>query len=426
MRKDLFDKYQTIIDQHAALPSEVDDPFSVRMDKVLSQTVAIIDGRETILCGTNNYMGMTFNEEARKAAHDAIERFGTGTTGSRVLNGTYCGHTELEQALRDFYGTKHAMVFSTGYLANLGILATLPGRKDFIVMDADSHASIYDGCAQGRATTLRFKHNDPADLERRLKSIPEDAGALIVAEGIYSMLGDVAPLKEIVELKKKYGAMLMLDEAHSMGFCGKTGRGVAQELGLEDEVDFLVGTFSKSVGTVGGFVVSNHPKFEVLRLVSRPYVFTASLPPSVVASAKSAIETIKGADDLREQLWANAHHLHRGLKEAGLTIPTKTPESPIIAISMQDTEQTVRFWSGLLRSGVYVNMAVPPATPQGLYLLRCSVCASHTPEQIDTIIERFVGVAKALKLPLNEKPRGDEAEKTEGLQPQKGAAAAMA
>ncbi|MCH8172076.1 MAG: aminotransferase class I/II-fold pyridoxal phosphate-dependent enzyme [Proteobacteria bacterium] len=426
MRKDLFDKYQTIIDRHAALPPEVDDPFSVRMDKVLSPTIAIIDGRETILCGTNNYMGMTFNEEARKAAHDAIERFGTGTTGSRVLNGTYSGHTELEQTLRDFYGTKHAIVFSTGYLANLGILATLPGRKDFIIMDADCHASIYDGCAQGRATTLRFKHNNMADLERRLKSIPEDAGALIVAEGIYSMLGDVAPLKEIVELKKKYGAMLMLDEAHSMGFCGKTGRGVAQELGLEDEVDFLVGTFSKSVGTVGGFVVSNHPKFEVLRLAARAYVFTASLPPSVVASAKSAIETIKGADDLRERLWANAHRLHRGLKKAGFVIPTKTLESPIIAVSLHDTEQVVRFWSGLLRTGVYVNMAVPTATPQGLFLLRCSVCASHTPEQIDTIIERFVEVAKALKLPLNEKPRGGEAEKTEGLQPQKGAAAAMA
>jgi len=426
MRKDLFDKYQSMMDQHAALPSEADDPFSVRMDQVLSQTVAVIDGRETILCGTNNYMGMTFNQDAMQAAHDAIDKFGTGTTGSRVLNGTYCGHTELEAALRDFYGTKGAMVFSTGYLANLGILATLPGRKDFIVMDADSHASIYDGCAQGRATVLRFKHNDPADLEKKLKTIPEHAGVLIVAEGIYSMLGDAAPLKEIVAVKKKYGAMLMLDEAHSMGFCGKTGRGIAQELGLEDEVDFLVGTFSKSVGTVGGFVVSNHPKFEILRLAARPYVFTASLPPSVVASAKAAIEIIKDADDLREQLWANAHHLHRGLKEAGFSIPTKTPESPIIAVSLHNTEEVVRFWSGLLRSGVYVNMAVPPATPQGLYLLRCSVCASHTPEQIDTIIERFVAVAKALKLKLNETPRGGEAEETEERQPQGGAAAAMA
>ena len=426
MRKDLFDKYQGIIDQHAALPPEADDPFSVRMDKVISQTVAIIDGRETILCGTNNYMGMTLNEDAVAAAHDALDRFGTGTTGSRVLNGTYCGHTELEDTLKDFYGTKSAMVFSTGYLANLGILATLPGRKDFIVMDADCHASIYDGCAQGRATILRFKHNNPADLERRLKSIPEEAGCLIVAEGIYSMLGDVAPLKEIVEMKKKYGAMLMLDEAHSMGFCGKTGRGVAQELGLEDEVDFLVGTFSKSVGTVGGFVVSNHPKFEVLRLAARPYVFTASLPPSVVASAKSAIETIKGADDLRKQLWENAHHLHQGLKDAGFAIPTKTPESPIIAIATHDTEETVRFWSGLLRAGVYVNMAVPPATPQGFFLLRCSVCASHTSEQIDTIIERFVKVAKALNLKLNETPPGDEAEETEGHQPPEDAAAAMA
>lgn len=426
MRRDLFEKFQSIIDQHDALPPEADDPFSVRMDKIISQTVAVIDGRETILCGTNNYMGMTLDPDAKAAAIEAIEKFGTGTTGSRVLNGTYSGHIELEETLKDFYGTKFAMVYSTGYLANLGILATLPGRKDFIVIDADVHASIYDGCAQGRATVLRFKHNDTEHLERRLKDLPPDAGILIVAEGIYSMMGDVAPLKEIIALKKKYKATLMLDEAHSMGFCGKTGRGVAQELGLEDEVDFLVGTFSKSVGTVGGFVVSNHPKFEVLRLVSRSYVFTASLPPSVVASAKSAIETIKGADDLRETLWANARHLHRGLKDAGFALGTKTAESPITAVALPDTEQTVRFWSGLLRAGVYVNMAVPPAAPQGLFLLRCSVCASHTPEQIDTVIEKFIAVAKVRKVPLSGKHPSGEAEK-KGKPPQsKDVAAAMA
>lgn len=403
MSKDLFAKFQPIIDRHGALPKEADDPFAVRMDEVYSQTEALIDGRRTILCGTNNYMGMTFHPEAMKKAHEALDAFGTGTTGSRVLNGTYIGHRELEATLKDFYGTEYAMVFSTGYLANLGLLCTLPGPKDYIVIDADSHASIYDGCSLGNAQVLRFRHNNPEDLDKRLGRLPEDAGVLVAVEGIYSMLGDAAPLKEITAVTKKHGAMLMVDEAHSMGFCGKTGRGVAQDLGVEKDVDFFVGTFSKSVGTVGGFVVSNHPKFEVLRLASRPYMFTASLPPSVVASAKSAIETIKGADDLRAQLWANSRQLHKGLKDAGFALGSAKAESPIVAVCLESTEQTVMFWSALLRAGVYVNMAVPPATPMDTYLLRCSVCAAHTPEQIDIVIETFLGVAKAIGVDLSGK-----------------------
>ena len=425
MSKDLFDKFQHVIDAHAALPPEVDDPFSVRMDKVKSQTVAVIDGRETILCGTNNYMGMTFNPQAMKAASDALRDFGTGTTGSRVLNGTYAGHIDLENTLKDFYGTEYALVFSTGYLANLGLLCTLPGPKDYIVIDADSHASIYDGCSLGNANIVRFRHNDPEDLAKRLGRLPEDAGVLIAIEGIYSMLGDIAPLKEIVEVKNKFSAMLMVDEAHSMGFCGKTGRGVAQELGVEDDIDFIVGTFSKSVGTVGGFVVSNHPKTEILRLVARPYMFTASLPPSVVASARSSIEALKTADDLRKQLWNNAHRLHDGLRAAGFQLGTEKAESPIAAVCLDSTEQVVKFWSGLLRAGVYVNMAVPPATPRDHYLLRCSVCAVHTPEQIDIIIERFKEVAKALGVALSgTHPSGEETGKDKA-QPAKGSAAAM-
>jgi 8-amino-7-oxononanoate synthase len=402
MRKDPFDRFDPILKAHAALPKELDDPFAVRMDQVLSQTEAVIDGRKTILCGTNNYMGMTFNPEAMAKAKEAIETFGTGTTGSRVLNGTYIGHRRLEDALKDFYGTKYAMVFSTGYLANLGVISTLPGPDDFIVIDADCHASIYDGCAMGRASIVRFRHNDPADLDKRLGRLPKEAGALVVVEGVYSMLGDEAPLKELVAVTKKHGAMIVVDEAHSMGFCGKTGRGVAQAQGAEKDVDFIIGTFSKSVGTVGGFCVANHPKFEVLRLVARPYMFTASLPPSVVASAASAIATLKTADDLRARLWANARQLHAGLKALGYKLGTAKAESPIVALCLVSTEDVVRFWSGLLRAGVYVNMAVPPATPQGLCLLRCSVCASHTPEQIETIIGTFQKVAKALNIPVGE------------------------
>ncbi|HXV74038.1 MAG TPA: aminotransferase class I/II-fold pyridoxal phosphate-dependent enzyme, partial [Sphingomonadales bacterium] len=310
-------------------------------------------------------------------------------------------HKLLEDALKDFYGAKHAIVFSTGYQANLAVISTLPGPDDYIVIDADCHASIYDGCTMGRANVVRFRHNDAADLDKRLGRLPKEAAAVVVVEGIYSMLGDEAPLKDIMAVAKKHGAMTVVDEAHSMGFCGKTGRGVAQAQGVEKDVDFIIGTFSKSVGTVGGFCVANHPKFEVLRLVARPYMFTASLPPSVVASAASAIAALGNADDLRARLWANARRLHAGLKAIGFSLGTEKPESPIAAVCLATTEDVVRFWSGLLRAGVYVNMAVPPATPMGLCLLRCSVCASHTDAQIEAIIGKFKEVAAALNVPLS-------------------------
>lgn len=424
MAKDLFDRFQKIIDEKSALPKDAEDPFAVCMDRVLSQTEAIIDGRHTILAGTNNYMGMTFEQEAISAARKAIKEFGTGTTGSRVLNGTYAGHTELEAALRKFYGTKHAMVFSTGYLANLGLLSTLPGPDDYILIDADSHASIYDGCAMGTANVVRFRHNNPEDLDKRLGRLPEDAGKLVVVEGIYSMMGDQAPLKEIVEVKKRHDASILVDEAHSMGFCGETGRGIAQALGIEKDVEFIIGTFSKSVGTVGGFCVSNHPKFEVLRLVSRPYMFTASLPPSVVASAKAAIEKLRYAHNLRGALWDNSQRLHAGLKAAGFALGTAEAESPIVAVCFESPHLVTRFWSELLRSGVYVNMALPPATPQGLCLLRCSVCASHNRDQIDSIVARFKAVAERLGVSLSGKPLADEAGDTGEDRPQSDAAAA--
>src|SRR5690606_10977005 len=283
--RDLFSKFDEIIAQREGLlASGVEDPFNLVMEKVLCPTRAICNGRGTILLGAYNYMGMTFDPEVIAAGKDALDNFGSGTTGSRVLNGTYQGHKEVEAALREFYAMDHAMVFSTGYQANLGIISTIAGKGDCIVLDIDSHASIWDGCKMGDAEVVPFKHNDIAAMDRRLGRIPEGAGKLVVLEGVYSMLGDVAPLKEMVAVAKKHGAMVLVDEAHSMGFIGPNGRGVAEEQGVIDEVDFIIGTFSKSVGTVGGFCVSNHPKFEIMRLVCRPYVFTASLPPSVVAT----------------------------------------------------------------------------------------------------------------------------------------------
>ncbi len=394
--RDLFAKFDPLIaEREALLSTGVRDPFGLVMEKVLSPTRAIIRGKETILLGTYNYMGMTFDPDVIAAGKKALDDYGSGTTGSRVLNGTYQGHRECEEALKEFYGTDHAMVFSTGYQANLGLMSTIAGKEDYIILDADSHASIYDGCFLGDAQIVRFRHNNVDDLARRLARLPAEAGKLVVLEGVYSMLGDIAPLKAMVEVAKRHGAMVVVDEAHGMGFFGAHGRGVFEEAEVEDQVEFVVGTFSKSVGTVGGFVVSNHPKFEVLRLVCRPYVFTASLPPSVVATAATSIRKLMHAEEKRAHLWKNSRRLHLGLRELGFTLATPEAQSAIIAVLLADQETTVRMWQALLEAGLYVNMARPPATPTGTFLLRCSLCASHTDEEVGQIIEMFAGAGRA-------------------------------
>ena len=387
---DLFSKFDPLIEQRAALlATGVTDPFSLVMEKVLSPTVAICNGRETILLGTYNYMGMTFDEDVIAAGKDALDKFGSGTTGSRVLNGTYQGHKECEDALKEFYAMDHAMVFSTGYQANLGIISTIAGKGDYVILDIDSHASIYDGCKMGDAEIVAFRHNDVEALEKRLKRLPAEAGKLVVLEGVYSMLGDVAPLKEMIRVSKENGAMVLVDEAHSMGFIGEHGRGVAEAQGCLDDVDFVIGTFSKSVGTVGGFCVSNHPKFEIMRLVCRPYVFTASLPPSVVATACTSIRKLMHAGNKRAHLWENSKVLHKGLTDAGFKLGTDEPQSAIISVIMPDLERGAAMWEALLKEGLYVNLARPPATPANMTLLRCSLCAEHTAEQVQTIIGMF-------------------------------------
>ncbi len=394
---DLLAKFDPIIQtRETLLAAGVEDPFNLVMDQVLSPTRAVCNGRDTILLGTYNYMGMTFDPDVIEAGQRAMEDFGAGTTGSRVLNGTFRDHRDVEVALREFYAMDHAMVFSTGYQANLGIISTLAGKGDYIILDIDSHASIYDGCAMGKAEVVPFKHNDVEALEKRLKRVPEGAGKLVVLEGVYSMMGDVAPLKEMVRIAKENGAMVLVDEAHSMGFIGEHGRGVAEEQGVLDDVDFIIGTFSKSVGTVGGFCVSNHPKFEVLRLVCRPYVFTAALPPSVMASSAMSIRKLMHGGNKRAHLWENSRTLHGGLKALGFELGTETPQSAIIAVIMPGLEKGAMMWEALLKEGLYVNLARPPATPAGMTLLRCSLCAEHTAEQVTTILGIFERAGKAI------------------------------
>ncbi len=394
---DLMSKFDALIgERERLLASGVTDPYAVVMEQVKSPTEAVIKGKDTILLGTYNYMGMTFDPDVIQAGKDALEKFGSGTNGSRMLNGTFHDHMEVEQALRDFYGVSGAIVFSTGYMANLGMISTLVGKGEYVILDADSHASIYDGCKQGNAEIVRFRHNSVEDLDKRLGRLPKEAGKLVVLEGVYSMLGDIAPLKEMVEVAKKHGAMVLSDEAHSMGFFGPNGRGVYEEQGLEGQVDFVVGTFSKSVGTVGGFCVSNHPKFEAIRLACRPYIFTASLPPSVVATAATSIRKLMHAHNKRAHLWENARTLHGGLKEMGFKLGTENPDSAIIAVILEDQVQGAMMWQALLEGGLYVNLARPPATPAGTFLLRCSLCAEHTSEQIQRVLGMFKAAGQAV------------------------------
>ncbi|WNM60386.1 serine palmitoyltransferase [Candidatus Nitrospira neomarina] len=384
----LFDKFLPIQEARNELLKSGVNPFHVTVEKIISPTEAIINGRKTILVGTNNYLGLTFHPDSILAGQQALAQEGTGTTGSRMANGSFASHKALEVAIAEFYGAPYAIVFSTGYQANLGVLSALAGPGDTILIDGDSHASIYDGCRLGGAEVIRFKHNDVADLEKRLRRLGDRSyRTLIVVEGIYSMLGDRAPLAEIVEVKKKYGATLIVDEAHSLGVLGQHGRGLAEETGVEQDVDCIVGTFSKSLGSTGGFGVSFHPEFELIRYTSRPYIFTASPCPSVVASTRATICIIQTHPELRQHLWDNSRNLYEGLTKSGYRLGAEV--GPIIAAMVPNKELALAMWQQLLENGIYVNLMIPPATPNGECLLRCSVSAAHTHTQIEKIISAF-------------------------------------
>jgi 8-amino-7-oxononanoate synthase len=395
---DILDKYDLISKRHSGLLDVGDDPFAVRMERVLSATEALVNGRPTILAGTNNYLGLTFDPACIAAGVEAMQSQGTGTTGSRIANGTYAMHRDLEKAIAKYLNRSHAIVFSTGYQANLGMLSGLAGPNDVVFMDADSHSSIYDGVRLSGAKIIRFRHNDAADLDRRLARSEDDGACkLIVVEGIYSMLGDKAPMKELAEVKRKHGAYLLVDEAHSLGVLGEHGRGAAEEAGVEDDVDFVVGTFSKSLGAIGGYGASNHPKLDVLRFNARAYMYTASCSPSTVATVSKALERMQQLPELQKKLWSNANMLYNGLIELGYEICS--PASPILAVRMKDEATAVWVWNRLLQNGVYVNLALPPGTPNGACLLRCSLSAAHSDEQIEEIRQHFAAIMQDLPLP---------------------------
>ncbi|HHL43387.1 MAG TPA: aminotransferase class I/II-fold pyridoxal phosphate-dependent enzyme [Hellea balneolensis] len=382
----IFDKFAPLKLRSNLVQKLGTDPFGVKFDRILHATRGTIGNREIVLAGTNNYLGLTFDPDCKDASIKAIEAHGTGTTGSRIANGSYFEHVELEQALAEHTGMESAIIFSTGFQTNLAAIATLAGPKDVIFIDADSHACIIDGCRLSAAPTIRFRHNSPEDLDKRLGRQGEikDGIALVVIEGMYSMFGDKAPIRKFVEVCEKHGAYLFIDEAHSYGVFGPTGCGLAEEEGVLDRVDFISGTFSKSLASIGGFCLSRHKDFEITRKAMRAYMFTASPTPSNVASARAALEKIKTKPELRENLQARSQQLHAGLTDMGFELCA--PPGPILAVRRPNEIVAAIEWNRLLENGVYVNLAVPPGTPQSSSLLRISLSAAHTKDDIEFIL----------------------------------------
>ena len=349
-------------------------------------TEVIMEGKRRIMLGSNNYLGLTVDPRVVKAADEAVLKYGTGCSGSRFLNGTLNLHTQLEKELAGFLGYGGAVTFSTGFQSNLGIISSLGGRGDYIFNDKENHASVYDGCKLSYATTLRFRHNDMDDLERQLSSVPEDAGKLVVTDGVFSMTGEICRLPEIVALAKKYKAAVMVDDAHGLGVLGKGGRGTASYFGLEKEVDVVMGTFSKSLASLGGYMAASEEIVDYVRHNSRPFIFSASIPPAMCATALAALNIIKTEPEIVDRLAALSKYMKKKLIESGVHI--KESPTPIIPIYTKDAETTLKVAKALFERGVYVNPVLPPATPPTDCLLRASLMASHT----EALIDEAVGI----------------------------------
>ncbi len=361
----------------------------LELSDVTNPTRAKCNGKDILLAGTNNYMGCTFDEECIKAGYEALHNYGTGTTGSRAANGGYDLHTQLEKNLAHYLKRKYCSIFTTGYQANLAVISTYVTKGDKVFVDIDSHASIYDGCRLSGAEIIVFKHNDAQDLAKRLERNKDaPGGKLVILEGLYSMFGDRAPLHDFVDLKQKYDFTLLLDEAHSFGIIGENGRGLAEEQGVEEHIDLIVGTFSKSLGSIGGFAASNSEDFNLLPYIARPYIFSASQCPSSIATTIEALKQFERKPERRKRSKMLSEKLHAGLKALGLNIACDVP-SPIVAVKIADENELVKKWNDLLENGLYVNIALPPGTPSGTYLLRCSVSSAHQESDIEQIISIF-------------------------------------
>lgn len=358
-------------------------------------TVASYRGLKLIMCGSNNYLGLTTHPKVRQAATEAIQRYGTSCTGSRFLNGTLEMHEQLESELAEWVNKPEAIIFSTGMQTNLGTISALVGRNDVVILDKDDHASIVDGARLSWGETKRFRHNDMSDLERVLAGISENKGKLVVVDGLFSMGGDIAPLDQIVPICQKYGARIMVDDAHAMGVLG-AGRGTAAQFGLTDEVDLIMSTFSKSFASLGGFLAGDADVIHYVKHFGRTMIFSASMPPSATAAALAALHVMKTEPDRIERLNQIAKRMRNEYQNLGFTIGPS--QSPIIPIIIGDDMLTFNTWKLLFENGVFVNPIVSPAVPTGNQLLRTSYMATHTDDQLDQVLEIFARVGKKVGL----------------------------
>jgi 8-amino-7-oxononanoate synthase len=359
--------------------------------------VVTMDGQKVVMLGSNNYLGLTSHPKVKEAAIAATQKYGTGCAGSRLLNGTLDIHTRLEERLAEFMGRKATLVFSTGYGVNVGVLSCLLDRHDVALLDKMDHASILDGVRLSYGKALKFRHNDPDDLEKKLNNVGEGKGKLIVVDGVFSMEGDIAPLPEIVKHKRAHGAGLFVDEAHSLGVFGAKGRGIAEHFGLEDEVDLVMGTFSKSLATVGGFIACDDVQIiDFIKHNARAQVFTAAIPPGAAAAVEAALNILESEPERRQQLWDNTNYMKKELE--GLGFETCGSQSPIIPLLIGDDMATYQMANRLQEEGVFVNAVVTPAVPPGHGVIRTSYMATHTREHLDQALGAIAKVGRELSV----------------------------
>jgi 8-amino-7-oxononanoate synthase len=391
---DLFEKCLKIYEQTEGL-KRTGHYFFFRKLESPQDSEVVVDGKRVIMIGSNNYLGLTNHPRVKEAAIKAVEKFGSGCAGSRFLNGNLEIHEELEMKLARFFRKEAALVFATGYQTNLGTISALLGRNDVAIIDKYDHASIIDGCRLSFGRVKKYRHNDMEDLERVLEAT-KDKGKLIIVDGIFSMEGDIADLPNIVRLAKAYDAKVMVDDAHGVGVLGAGGRGTAEHFGLEDQVDLIMGTYSKSLAAIGGFVAGSKLVIDFVKHIGRSMIFSASLPPSLVASVSTALDIIEEQPQLRTQLWKNTHKMLKSYKELGYD--TGVSETPIVPIIIKNDMKVYAMCKFLFEHGVFVNPVVSPAVPPGRELLRTSYMATHTEEQLDRVLDAFKKVGKQLRL----------------------------
>jgi 8-amino-7-oxononanoate synthase len=388
---DIFEKCKKFTAAKEAMEAGLYPYF--RVIESAQEPEVTVNGKRMIMVGSNNYLGLTNDPRVKDAAIEALRRYGTGCAGSRFLNGTLDIHVQLEEKLARFMRKEAALVFSTGYQTNLGVISALAGKDDVVLIDKMDHASIIDGCRLSFSEIKKFRHNDMDDLERLLRQY-NDRGKLIVVDGVFSMEGDIVNLPEVIELARKYNARVMVDDAHGIGVLGKTGRGTAEHFGLEDEVDLIMGTYSKSLASIGGFIAASEEVIHYIKHFARSLIFSASPPPASIASVSAAVDIIENEPERRERLWKNTRKMLEGFKALGFD--TGDSETPIIPIIVGDDMKAFRMARMLHDRGIFANVAVSPAVPNGRALIRTSYMATHTDEQLDRVLEAFREVGKEL------------------------------